>query len=88
MPSYSGSQVHVDRPLSTFATTYENHDLIGLRLCPEVNVDKPSDKFFQRSKRNALQYVNAKIGSLEVPPEIESGVSLTRPRRTTTPTTS
>lgn len=76
MPSYAGSTLHVDRPLSNFATAYENHQLIGLMLAPEVAVDKSSDKFFKRNKRNALQYQSPKISALQIPPQIEQGVSI------------
>jgi hypothetical protein len=76
MPSYTSSTLHVDRPLSNFATAYENHKLIGTLLCPEISVEKSSDKFFKRNKRDAFQYQNPKISGLQVPPEIEQGATL------------
>lgn len=75
MPSFVGSQLHFDRPLANFATEYSNHELIGLSLCPEVMVEKKSDKFFKRAKENSVRYQNPKIGHLQVPPEIEQEVS-------------
>lgn len=77
MPSYNGSQIHVDKPLSTLATAYTNHDLIGLRLAPEVLVEKTSDKFFKRDKGNGFAYLGQpRVGNLEVPALIDQGVTL------------
>lgn len=77
MPSFVGSQIHVDKPLSNLATAYTNHELIGLRLAPEIMVDKTSDKFFRRDKKNGLAIVGQpKVGNLEVPAQIDQGVNL------------
>ncbi len=76
MSSFNGSTLHVDRPLSNLATAYENHDLIGLQLVPAVPADKASDKFFKRNKANGIRYQDPKISHLQVPPEIETGVTL------------
>ena len=77
MPSYNGSQIHVDGPLSNLATAYTNHELIGLRLAPEVMVEKTSDKFFKRNKENGFAFLGQPVvGNLEVPALIDQGVTL------------
>lgn len=77
MPSFVGSQIHVNRPLGNLATAYTNEELIGLMLAPEIRVEKSADKFFKRNKANAFALVDQpKIGNLEVPPEIDQGVTL------------
>lgn len=55
MPSYIDTVRHTDRPLSNFALCYENHALIGLKLMPEIKVEKPSDKYFIRNRENGMQ---------------------------------
>ena len=45
--SFSPSSVHVDAPLSNFASTIRNRDMIADFVMPIVDVSKPSDKFFK-----------------------------------------
>lgn len=76
MASFVGSQIHVDRPLSNFATAYTNNQLIGLPLAPQIIVDHSSDKFFKRNKANVVRYQSPLLSGLQVPPEIEQGVTV------------
>lgn len=55
MPSFNDTVKHTDRPLSNFALAYENKELIGLKLMPEIQVEKPSDKYFIRNRENGMQ---------------------------------
>jgi hypothetical protein len=61
MPTHPAQQ-HVDRPLSDFATAYRNDGFIADQLCPIVYVDKRSDEFFTRSRRDVSTIVNDLIG--------------------------
>ena len=76
MPSYSNSTLHVDRPLSNFATAYENRELIGLMLAPEIQAEKPSDKYFVLNKANALQVLDPKVSGLQLPADIHQDSTL------------
>lgn len=49
---------HVDSPLSTFATAYQNNGFIADALAPIINVEKRSDKFFTRNRRDASALVS------------------------------
>lgn len=44
------SEVHVDSALSSFASAYQNGDLFADIVCPVIEVDKRSGKFFKRSR--------------------------------------
>lgn len=55
-------QLHVDAALSDFATAYRNDGFIADLLCPVVMVDKRSDKYFTRSRRDVSTIVNDIIG--------------------------
>lgn len=48
----SPSSAHVDKALADFASAYSNSGFIADRLCPIVPVDKRSDKFFTRNRRD------------------------------------
>lgn len=61
MPTHPAQQ-HVDAALSTFATAYSNTGFLADRLCPIVPVEKRSDRFFTRSRRDVSQIVNDAIG--------------------------
>jgi hypothetical protein len=56
------AQQHVDAALSTFATAYQTSGFIADRLCPPVPVEKRSDAFFKRNRRDVSQVVNDLIG--------------------------
>lgn len=74
--SFAGSTIHVDKPLSTLATAYVNNELIGLKIVPEIMVEKTSDKFHKRNKANGLRITDQPIvGNLEVPAQIDQGVT-------------
>ena len=75
MPSYLGSVVHVDRPLSQFALTYQNHKLIADSLAPIALVEDNSDLYFVRPIANKIRAQSPKIGLLDVAPEIETNVT-------------
>ncbi len=76
MPSYQNTTLHVDRPLSTLATAYENRTLIGLMLAPEIKAEKPSDKYYQYNKANKLQVLDPKVSSLQMPADIHQDATL------------
>lgn len=61
MPTHAAQQ-HIDAALSDFATAYKNDGFIADALCPVVPVDKRSDKFFTRSRRDVSTLVNDLIG--------------------------
>lgn len=61
MPTHAAQQ-HVDSALSDFATAYRNDGFIADKLCPVVPVDKRSDKFFTRTRRDVSSLVNDIIG--------------------------
>lgn len=54
----TAAAAHVDRALSDFATAYSNSGFIADRLCPVVGVEKRSDKFFTRNRRDVSHRVN------------------------------
>ncbi|HEU4613753.1 MAG TPA: hypothetical protein VFS15_16790, partial [Kofleriaceae bacterium] len=58
----NAAQLHVDAALSDFATAYRNDGFIADMLCPVVLVDKRSDKYFTRSRRDVSTIVNDIIG--------------------------
>ena len=60
-PAHAGS-VHIDSALSTFATKYENSGFIADRLCPPLLVDKRSDTYFKRDRRDGAHEVNDSLG--------------------------
>jgi len=60
-PAHSGS-VHIDSALSTFATKYENSGFIADRVCPILKVDKRSDTYFKRDRRDVSHAVNDVLG--------------------------
>lgn len=61
MPTHPAQQ-HVDAALSDFATAYRNDGFIADALCPIVPVDKRSDVFFKRNRRDVSSVVNDIIG--------------------------
>lgn len=48
----NANSVHVDAPLSDFATAYKNSGFLADKLAPIIKVDKRSDKFFTRTRRD------------------------------------
>ncbi len=75
MSHYQGATVHVDRPLSQFALAYENHELIADKVLPVVLSAKKSDSYFIRDRDNQIRAADPKIGLLDVPPEVEGGIT-------------
>jgi hypothetical protein len=61
MPTYPAQQ-HVNSALSTFANAYSNSGFLADRLCPPVAVEKRSDAFFKRTRRDVSSIVNDAIG--------------------------
>lgn len=61
MPTHSG-QLHLNAPLSDFATKYRNDGFIADMLSPIVSVNKRSDDFFTRSRRDVSVIVDDAIG--------------------------
>lgn len=61
MPTHANQQ-HVDAALSDFATSYSNSGFIADLLCPPVPVDKRSDAFYKRTRRDVSMVVNDLIG--------------------------
>lgn len=60
-PVHAGS-VHVDAPLTDFATAYQNSGFIADKLFPPISVDKRSDKFFTRNRRDVSHVVSDLMG--------------------------
>jgi hypothetical protein len=55
------ASAHVDKALSDFATGYQNNGFIADKLCPVINVDYRSDKFFTRNRRDVSHIVGDMI---------------------------
>lgn len=53
---------HTDAQLSAFAAAYKNSAFIADEVCPVVTVDKRSDKFAKRNRRDVSMPVNDLIG--------------------------
>lgn len=62
MPTHPAQQ-HVDAALSAFATAYPNGGFLADRLSPIVSVEKRSDVFFKRLRRDVSSVVNDAIGA-------------------------
>jgi hypothetical protein len=58
----SAGSVHVDAPLSDFATAYQNNGFIADKLLPPIPVTKRSDKFFTRGRRDVSHIVSDLAG--------------------------
>lgn len=58
----NATSVHLDGPLSDFATAYENRAMIADILCPIVKVDKRSDEYHKRSRRGTAHLVADLMG--------------------------
>jgi hypothetical protein len=54
MASPTNAMVHIDRPLSNFAVSYKNTDLIGRDVIPFVTVQKKSDSYMTYEKKDAF----------------------------------
>lgn len=52
------ASAHVDAPLSAFASAYKNRGFAADLVSPVVLVDKRSDKFFKRNRRDVSMPVN------------------------------
>lgn len=75
MPTYVSSTRHIDRALSNFALAYANKELVGLKFMPEIACEKPSDKYFKRSKANSLTAMDGKMSATGNPAEIETNAT-------------
>jgi len=63
--SFSPSSVHVDAPLSNFASMIHNRDMIADMVMPVVTVNKPSDKFFVYAANTMFEEQNANLAGAE-----------------------
>lgn len=66
--SFSPSSVHVDAPLSNFASTIRNRDMIADMVMPIVDVQKPSDKFFKYGADTFFEEQSATLTGAEAMP--------------------
>lgn len=58
----NAASVHIDSALSNFAVKYENSGFIADRVCPILPVDKRSDTYFKRNRRDVSHAVNDVLG--------------------------
>lgn len=58
----TAASVHIDSALSNFALKYENSGFIADRVCPILPVDKRSDTYFKRVRRDVSHAVNDVLG--------------------------
>lgn len=58
----NAASVHIDSALSNFAVKYENSGFIADRVCPILPVDKRSDTYFKRDRRDGAHAINDLLG--------------------------
>lgn len=56
------SSLHVNAALSTFASGYRNRNFIADKLCPMVMVEKRSDTYFQKNRKDASTIFEDLVG--------------------------
>jgi hypothetical protein len=74
--SFSPSSVHVDAPLSNFAVSINNREMIADMAMPVVPVNKPSDKFFVYNAETMFEEQAASLtGDEAMPGRVRYAVS-------------
>lgn len=66
--SFSPSSIHVDAPLSNFASLIRNRDMIADAVCPVMQVSKPSDKFFKYDSKTMYEEQSVALTGAEAMP--------------------
>lgn len=66
--SFSPSSIHVDAPLSDFASLIRNRDMIADAVCPVQQVTKPSDKFFKYDSKTMFEEQSVALTGAEAMP--------------------
>lgn len=66
--SFSPSSIHVDAPLSDFASLIRNRDMIADDVCPVQTVAKPSDKFFKYDAKTMFEEQSVALTGAEAMP--------------------
>ena len=71
----NATNVHIDSALSNFATAYENSGFIADRICPIVPVEKRSDTYFKRDRRDGAHAINDMLSPKGKANEFRYGLS-------------